>query len=122
MTKTWYQYGILIYSDIGMVCELSEPHPKSSIITHEPLEYGSPDRIEALANGRLIIAAPDLAEALRAMLPEYGWTLEYDEGGDRARMCLYCHEWQFFGEGEIKHVDTCPVEKGKAMLARLGES
>lgn len=101
MTEKWHQYGILIHSDTGVVCELSEPHPASGLLEHIRPDYGSPDRDEIAANGRLIVAAPQLAEALRAV----EWIHCSEES-----YCPWCGEWP--------HAPRCARE---AALARLEE-
>lgn len=58
----WKQKGRLIYSENGMVCELSEPR-KTEYIRHYRVALDSPDHEEAMANARLIAAAPELLEA-----------------------------------------------------------
>ena len=59
----WAQDGRMIYSPgFGVVCELSEPHPEDRMLQHERIGTGSPDRAEAMANARLIAAAPRMYE------------------------------------------------------------
>jgi hypothetical protein len=58
----WQQYGSLIYSEHGMICELSDPHAGTTI-THTPLGLGSHDWPEATANAALIASAPALLAA-----------------------------------------------------------
>lgn len=74
----WEQYGRQIFAPgINMVyapavnraniCELSEPRA-SKLVEHMPLELGSPDRDEALANGNLIAEAPNLLLAAKHVI------------------------------------------------------
>lgn len=61
---SWIQTGTTIWADgHGIVCELSEVNPPSGNIEHWRLEIDSPNWDEAMANGRLIIAAPGLLTA-----------------------------------------------------------
>lgn len=65
----WQQSGNIIYSqDNGVICQLSEIR-EGDFIQHRPVKISSPDWDEAMANGQLIKAAPDLLrlyEACRA--------------------------------------------------------
>lgn len=63
----WQQSGNIIYSENGVICELSEIR-KGTTINHQPIDIGSPDWDEAMANGRIIIAAPELLAALKAII------------------------------------------------------
>jgi hypothetical protein len=61
---TWKQSGTIIYAeDNGVICQLSEIRT-DTIIYHEEVGLSSPDWPEAMANGALIAAAPELLAAL----------------------------------------------------------
>jgi hypothetical protein len=65
----WRQSGTVIYSpNTGVICELSTVHPADQAIHHVELELGSDDWDEAMANGALIKAAPDLLKACIALV------------------------------------------------------
>jgi len=59
----WEQAGSVIFAPGAkvMICELSEPCAKH--VHHEPVDLGSNGWKRAMANGQLIVAAPDLLEA-----------------------------------------------------------
>lgn len=63
----WQQSGNIIYSENGVICELSEIR-KGTTINHQPIDIGSPDWDEAMANGKIIIAAPELLAACKMAL------------------------------------------------------
>jgi len=67
----WKIVGIQIFSQSGIanICELSEPRALP-YIGHRALDIGSPDWDEAIANARLIAAAPDLLEACEVFIRE----------------------------------------------------
>jgi hypothetical protein len=58
----WEQYGSVVYSVNGVICELSEPRAYD-IVRHEAVDIGSKDWDEAMANARLITQAPELLQA-----------------------------------------------------------
>lgn len=66
----WVQEGSLILSwrskdgDGYVICKMAEPFPKSGLVEYVPLEIGSPEFHQQMANARLIVAAPDMYEAL----------------------------------------------------------
>ena len=67
----------------------------------------------SVANARLIALAPEMAEALRALLGDGTYETEYD--GRTYDLCKGCG-----GQNE-KHNHDCPAEKARALLAKLGE-
>ena len=65
----WTQYGSIIFSPgCGVICELSEPRPESGYVEHQRVDLGSPNWDEAMANGGLLKAAPELLEACEAAI------------------------------------------------------
>jgi hypothetical protein len=60
------QDGRIIWSPgWGVICELSEPHPESGLLEHNPVDLGSSDWDEAMGNGNLIITVHELLEACK---------------------------------------------------------
>ena len=65
----WEQESTLIFAREAksMICELSEPRGPD-VIRHERLSIGSSDWGEAMANGKLMAAAPEMLAALEAFM------------------------------------------------------
>lgn len=95
---------------------------EKEIVLIEPgvaIDYDDVNHDEAYANATLITAAPDLFEALDALLYETEGTASY---------CEICHmdaPKTVTGEltGPVPHTDDCPIPKARAALAKArGES
>ena len=64
---TWEQLANIIYCGDGVICQLSEPR-KTDYIEHCPVDISSPDWKEAMDNGKLIKAAPQMLAALEMVV------------------------------------------------------
>lgn len=80
----WKQYGDMISSEHGNICQLSTPRPESGMIEHIRLGYGTSQRSEAMANAKLIEMAPDLLEMCDVLRSWLG-TFVDDEWDDITR-------------------------------------
>ncbi|MCA9368564.1 hypothetical protein KC887_10070 [Candidatus Kaiserbacteria bacterium] len=79
----WMAQGVKVLSQEAesMICEVSELYTKYAV--HEPVSMDSAYWYEAMANARLIAAAPQLYEALRDMvaIAQYeNWQYQTDTG------------------------------------------
>jgi hypothetical protein len=66
----WKQSAYIVWSPDAqqVICAVSEPEPKSGNVTYEKLQIGSKNFDVAMDNARLIVAAPDVLEALEELV------------------------------------------------------
>ena len=73
---------------------------------------------ESVDNGSLIAAAPDLLEALRALVESDGLAFYHDDDIEgTVRVCVHCHEFSQT-PAEIDHDASCIVGKVRAAIAK----
>ncbi len=58
------EHSTFVFSKHGNVCACGDPHA-STVVGYTECEIGAPSLYEAVANARLIAAAPDMLAALR---------------------------------------------------------
>jgi hypothetical protein len=109
----WRQSGTVIYSpNTGVICELSTVHPADQAIHHVELELGSDDWDEAMANGALIKAAPDLLTACRYWLDQGRFLVANCDAYDVAVAMLRAAITKATGKGEIRSETDDPPKTG----------
>jgi hypothetical protein len=73
--------------------------------------------VENEADARVMAAAPELRDALRALVERDDAGLYRDYG---SRVCGYCGDY-LDGGGEVFHEPECPIAVGRKVLSELGD-